>query len=158
MVQLRSLDLSPENMRRVSMMTIAVTDIERLSDHAENMVEYVEQMNSKKAEMTDVATRELKDMADDTVKAVYLALEIFETEDYSKLDDIELLEQHVDDHEKSLINNHVERIMNSFCNPLSGVIFSDMVTDLERCSDHAINLAYALKERPAELDQPHYDI
>ena len=48
--------------------------------------------------------------------------------------------------------------MNSFCNPLSGVIFSDMVTDLERCSDHAINLAYALKERPAELDQPHYDI
>ena len=158
MVQLRSLDLSPENMRRVSMMTIAVTDIERLSDHAENMVEYVEQMNAKKAEMTDVATRELKDMADDTVKAVYLALDIFETEDYSKLDDIELLEQHVDDHEKSLINNHVERIMNSFCNPLSGVIFSDMVTDLERCSDHAINLAYALKERPAELDQPHYDI
>ena len=108
--------------------------------------------------MTDVATRELKDMADDTVKAVYLALEIFETEDYSKLDEIELLEQHVDDHEKSLINNHVERIMNSFCTPLSGVIFSDMVTDLERCSDHAINLAYALKERPAELDQPHYDI
>ena len=58
------------------------------------------------------------------------------------------------DHEKDLINNHIERIMNSMCNPLGGVIFSDLVTDLERCSDHAINLAYALKERPSELDAP----
>ena len=69
-------------------------------------------------------------------------------------DQIEILEQHVDDHEKDLINNHIERIMNSLCNPLSAVIFSDLVTDLERCSDHAINLAYALKERPSEMDAP----
>ena len=154
MVDLRSLDLSPENMRRVSMMTIAVTDIERLSDHAENIVEYIEQMNSKKAEMSEAARKELLDMSKDALDAVYMALDIFEKDDYSKLDQIEILEQHVDDHEKDLINNHIERIMNSMCNPLSAVIFSDLVTDLERCSDHAINLAYALKERPAELDAP----
>lgn len=148
MVELRSLDLSPEIMRRVSMMTIAVTDIERLSDHAENIVEYIEQMNAKKVEMSDAARHELQAMADDTLAAIYLALDIFEHEDYSKLDQIETLEQQVDDQEKLLINNHVERLMNSNCNPLSGVIFSDLVTDLERCSDHAINLAYALKERP----------
>ena len=151
MVQLRSLDLSTENMRRVSMMTIAVTDIERLSDHAENIIEYIEQMNSKKAEMSNAARQELQTMAKDTIDAIYLALYIFDTEDYSKLDQIETLEQRVDDQEKQLINNHVERLMNSYCNPLSGVIFSDLVTDLERCSDHAINLAYALKERPADL-------
>lgn len=150
-VQLRSLDLSPENMRRVSMMTIAVTDIERLSDHAENIIEYIEQMGSKKAEMSGKAKTELQAMANDTIEAVYLALYIFDTEDYSKLDQIEALEQRVDDQEKMLINNHVERIMNSYCNPLSGVIFCDLVTDLERCSDHAINLAYALKERPADM-------
>ena len=40
---------------------------------------------------------------------------IFEKDDYSKLDQIEILEQHVDDHEKDLINNHIERIMNSMC-------------------------------------------
>lgn len=152
MVELRTLDLSPENMRRVSMMTIAVTDIERLSDHAENIVEYIEQMNAKKAEMSEAARKELLDMSQDALDAVYLALDIFEKDDYSKLDQIEILEQHVDDHEKDLINNHIERIMNSMCNPLGGVIFSDLVTDLERCSDHAINLAYALKERPSELD------
>lgn len=154
MVDLRSLDLSPENMRRVSMMTIAVTDIERLSDHAENIVEYIEQMNTKKAEMSDAARKELIDMSKDAMDAVYMALDIFEKDDYNKLDQIEILEQHVDDHEKDLINNHIERIMNSLCNPLSAVIFSDLVTDLERCSDHAINLAYALKERPSEMDAP----
>lgn len=147
MLQLKTLDLTTENMRRVSMMTIAVTDIERLSDHAENIVEYIEEMNSKKASLSESAIDELKAMAKDTIDAVYLSIDIFETEDYSKLDEIELLESNVDNYEKELIHNHVERLMNSNCDALSGIIFSDVVTDLERCSDHAINLAYALKER-----------
>ena len=147
MLQLKTLDLTTENMRRVSMMTIAVTDIERLSDHAENIVEYIEEMNSKKASLSESALDELKSMAKDTIDAVFLSIDIFETEDYSKIDEIELLENNVDNYEKELIHNHVERLMNSNCDALSGIIFSDIVTDLERCSDHAINLAYALKER-----------
>ena len=90
-------------------------------------------------------------MAKDTIDAVYLSIDIFSTEDYSKLNAIETLENNVDNYEKELINNHVERLMKDHCNGLSGIIFSDIVTDLERCSDHAINLAYALKERPANM-------
>lgn len=147
MVELRETNLSPEHMRRLSMMTIAITDIERLSDHAENIVEYVEQLKSKKTKLSKAALAELQEMAGDTMEAVNLSLDIFSTEDYSGLDHIEDLESRVDDLEKILINNHVERLMNSECSPLSGVIFSDLVTDFERCSDHAINIAYALKER-----------
>lgn len=155
MVQFKSLALNSENMRRVSAMTISITDIERLSDHAENIVEYAEQMQTKKATLSDEAMNELKAMAKDTIDAVCLSLDIFHGEDYSLLDKIEALEASVDNYEKTLINNHIERLLKSNCNPVSGVIFSDIVTDLERCSDHAINIAYALKERPAELDQPH---
>ena len=151
MIQLRTLDLDPDNLRRVSMMTIAVTDIERLSDHAENIIEYIEQMNQKKVSLSESAIEELKAMAKDTLEAVYLSIDIFGSEDYSKLDKIEALESNVDDYEKSLIQGHVERLMNAECNGLSGIVFSDIVTDLERCSDHAINLAYALKERPADM-------
>lgn len=147
MVELRESDLSPEHLKRLSMLTIAITDIERLSDHAENIVEYAEQLNAKKARMSSDAVRELQEMSQDTIDAVNLSLDIFSTEDYSSLPQIEDLESRVDDLEKILINNHVERLMNSQCNPLSGVIFSDLVTDFERCSDHAINIAYALKER-----------
>jgi phosphate:Na+ symporter len=147
MVELRDTDLSKEHLRRLSMMTIAITDIERLSDHAENIVEYIEQLNSKKAHLSKCAIEELQEMAADTMEAVNLSLDIFSTEDYSRLDRLEALESRVDDLEKLLISNHVERLMNSDCDPLGGVIFSDLVTDFERCSDHAINIAYALKER-----------
>lgn len=58
------------------MMTIAVTDIERLSDHAENIVEYIEEMNSKKASLSESALDELKSMAKDTIDAVFLSIDI----------------------------------------------------------------------------------
>ena len=147
MIKLRDSDLSSEHLRRLSMMTIAITDIERLSDHAENIVEYVEQLKAKKATLSNDALCELKSMAKNTLEAVYLSLDIFSTENYSQLNRIEELESMVDDQEKQLINNHVQRLMKAECDPLGGVIFSDLVTDFERCSDHAINIAYALKER-----------
>ena len=42
------------------------------------------------------------------------------------------------------IENHIQRLKNEKCDPRGGVIFTDMITDLERCSDHAINIAYAI--------------
>ena len=104
MATLRFMDLTSENLRRLSQMTIAITDIERLSDHAENIIEYVEYLKSKKANLSQIAV-------------------------------------------KDLIDKHIDRLMCSECDPLSGVVFSDLVTDLERCADHAINIAYSLKER-----------
>jgi phosphate:Na+ symporter len=152
MLDLRAMDLSPENIKHVSMMNIAITDMERFSDHAENIVEYAERLTNKKVWLSETAEAELKQMADNTLKVVDLALDIFETEDYSKLDEIERLEDKVDRQETQLINNHVERFVQEECDPLAGVIFTDIVTDLERCSDNAINVAYALKgPKPVEL-------
>ncbi len=150
MIELRTLDLSGDNLRRFSMLSIVVTDIERLSDHAENIVEYIEQLNSKKVTLSDDSIAELKEMASATIAAVKLSLDIFAKEDYSKLDRIEELEQQVDDYEDKLVNNYVSR-MTTDTNPLGSIIFSDIVTDMERCSDHAINIAYSLKERPSDM-------
>lgn len=151
MAELRSREMDPEDVRRVSMMSIAVTDIERLSDHAENIVEYTEEMINAKSNMTKEALDELRHMTDVTLEAVDLSIDIFETEDYSRLGRIEELESAVDDMQTELVNNHVKRLLANSCEPLAGVVFTDIVTDLERCSDHAINIAYALKERPAQL-------
>ncbi|MBQ7246256.1 MAG: Na/Pi cotransporter family protein [Firmicutes bacterium] len=151
MAELRSREMDPEDVRRVSMMSIAVTDIERLSDHAENIVEYTEDMIKAKSSMTEDALDELRHMTEVTLEAVNLSIDIFETEDYSRLDRIEELESEVDDMQTELVNNHVKRLLANNCEPLAGVVFTDIVTDLERCSDHAINIAYALKERPAQL-------
>ena len=151
MAELRSREMDPSDVRRVSMMSIAVTDIERLSDHAENIVEYTEDMLKAKSSMTEDALDELRHMTEVTLEAVELSIDIFETEDYSRLERIEELESEVDDMQTELVNNHVKRLLANNCEPLAGVVFTDIVTDLERCSDHAINIAYALKERPAQL-------
>ena len=99
MTELRAFDLSQDQLRRVSMMTIAVTDIERLSDHAENIVEYAEELNAGHQTMTPEALKELKAMARDSLNEVDLAIDIFETEDYSRLDELEAIESRVDEQE-----------------------------------------------------------
>ncbi|MCR4831363.1 MAG: Na/Pi cotransporter family protein [Pseudobutyrivibrio sp.] len=146
MVKLQALDLTPENLRRISAITIAVTDIERISDHAENIIEYATRMKNKKTKLSKKASKELKDMADNSMEVVELAIDTFASENYDNLSKIEKIESKVDKQEKQLINHHIERLMENKCEPIAGVIFSDMVTDLERCADHAINIAYALKE------------
>ena len=146
MVKLQTLNLTPAMLRRISAITIAVTDIERISDHAENIIEYATRMKNKKTKLSKKAAKELKEMADNSMEEVELAIDIFTSENYENLDKIEKLEKKVDKQEKQLINHHIERLMENKCEPVAGVIFSDMVTDLERCADHAINIAYALKE------------
>ncbi len=146
MVKLQALDLTPANLRRISAITIAVTDIERISDHAENIIEYATRMKNKKTKLSKKASKELKEMADNSMEVVELAIDTFASENYDNLEKIEKIESKVDKQEKQLINHHVERLMENKCEPIAGVIFSDMVTDLERCADHAINIAYALKE------------
>ena len=151
MITLKALDLSEANLRRISMISIACTDIERISDHAENIIDYAQRMKSKKAKLSKKAAKELSEMADNAMEVVNMAIETFRTEDYSQLGVIEKIEAKIDKQEKSLINHHVERLMDGKCDALAGVIFTDMVTDLERCADHSINIAYALKERDTRI-------
>ena len=84
-------------------------------------------------------------MCELTLESAELCPHIFETQDYSWLLEAEELEQRVDMARENLVQNHVKRFMDSSCDPKGGVLFCDMVTDLERCSDHAINIATALK-------------
>jgi phosphate:Na+ symporter len=146
LVKLRSLDMSDRDRKRVSQMTLVVADIERISDHAENIVEYEAQVKGKKAVLSQEALDELRRLSEASVRSVDLCLHIFAEEDFDKIQQAEDLEDYVDELQKEIVNNHVARLMDSKCDPLGGVVFTDMSTDLERCSDHAINIATALIE------------
>ncbi len=144
LVELKTPDMHPQDLERVYRMTLTVSDMERLSDHAENIMEYAAQIFGGKAVLSFQATKELRAMAELALQSVDLCLEIFETEDYSRLAEAEALEAQVDRAKEKLIQNHIQRFMDSACEPGGGVVFSDMVADLERCSDHAINIAASL--------------
>ena len=149
LVELRTLEMTPRDLNRVYHMTLVVADIERLSDHAENIVEYEAQVRSGKAALSEDATNELKHLAELSLQSVDLCLSIFADEDYDRLQEAEDLEDLVDDTQETIIGNHVKRLMNATCDPRGGVVFTDMATDLERCSDHAINIATALSANPS---------
>lgn len=148
LVELRTPDMSHQDLQMVYRMTLTVSDIERLSDHAENIIEYAEQFRSGRASLSPPAFKELRSMAELTLESVNLCLDIFSTQDYTRYKDALALEDRVDDAHNRLIQSHVERLMNSDCEPHGGVVFSDMVSDLERCSDHAINIAVSLRADP----------
>lgn len=149
LVELRTLEMSPRDLNRVYRMTLVVADIERLSDHAENIVEYEAQVHSQKATMSQEALDELRHLSDLCLQSVELCLDIFSKDDFSRLQEAEDLEDLVDDTQEAIIQNHVKRLMSATCNPMGGVVFTDMATDLERCSDHAINIACALSDHPS---------
>ena len=149
LVELRTLEMTPRDLNRVYHMTLVVADIERLSDHAENIVEYEAQVRSGKAVLSEDAIKELKNLAQLSLQSVDLCLSIFADEDYDRLQEAEDLEDLVDDTQEAIIGNHVKRLMNATCDPMGGVVFTDMATDLERCSDHAINIATALSDHPS---------
>ncbi len=147
LVMLRSLDMSPRDRMKVHQMTLVVADIERISDHAENIMEYEIQIRNKKATLSPIALSELQQLAEASVRSVDLCLDIFENERFHLLDQAEDLEEYVDTLQEEIVQNHVTRLMSNQCDSMGGVIFTDMSTDLERCSDHAINIAAALSEK-----------
>ena len=96
------------------------------------------------AKISEIEMAEIKALSDLTVKSLNLAHQIFDEECFEKVFDAEIIENRVDETQKRIIKNHVERLMHENCDAQGSVIFTDMCTDLERCSDHAINIATAL--------------
>ncbi len=147
LVTMRSLQLSDHDVFRLSHMVRVVSNFERISDHAENIAQFGLRMVTAKAVISEAGLQELKVMGDTVMECLNVSMEIFEKENFTLLPHAEALEQRVDDMQEQFIQNHVDRLMSTACNPLGGVIFTDMCTDLERCSDQAINIATALYDQ-----------
>ena len=145
LVELRSLQLSPRDVFRLSKMILVVSNYERIGDHAENIMEFADRMREEKAVISKEALGELRAMGDAVLETIDVSMIVYEQERFDLLGKAEALEQRVDDMQTEYIQNHVERLMKESCDPLGGVIFTDMCTDLERCSDQGINIATALK-------------
>lgn len=144
LVELHTVDMSQKEMNLVHHMMLVVSHLERISDYAENVVEYGQRMRNENAFLSESGHKDLLELAQTCLKEVKLCVEIFGDERYSLLKEAESLEEQVDNKQIEIIDGHVKRLANAGCNPLAGVIFTDMANDLERCSDHAISVARAL--------------
>ena len=147
LIQLRTMDISEADAFRATQLTIIASNFERISDHAENIIEYRQKIGRAKDNLSKPARREIKSITEATLKTIDMSIEIFTTENFALLPACEAQEELVDQIQSDMVENHVNRLMKGKCDPAAGVVFTDMSTDLERCSDHAINIAVALHHR-----------
>ncbi len=149
LITLRSMQLSDHDVFRLSRLAKVVSYFERIGDRAENVAGFAARLREAKVTISEAGTKELRELAEAVRQSVVLALEIFESEDFSKLPEAQKQEYRIDEMQERFIQNHIDRLMSTTCDPLGGVIFTDMCNDLERCADQAIKVAYALYDENA---------
>ncbi len=127
-----------------------VNDIERIGDHAENIADAAVRMKEQNIDFSKKATKEISEMFEKDERVILCALEMFENEDHSHMHEILRLEEEIDQMEIELQNSHIRRMGKGKCSPQAGLIFTDLVTGLERVADHATNIAFALSNSRTE--------
>lgn len=145
LVEFRGYELSGNDLRIMGSLHHVLIDLERIGDYAENIAEYAAEYPENIAAMSPDGRAELGAMSDKTMETLRTSLEIFYARDASRIGAIEELEQEIDVMKKTYINNHVGRLQQKACDSRLDVLFTNMVTTLERVSDHALNIAQSLE-------------
>ena len=146
LVKINQSPLPIDDLKSIGALFHVVNDIERIGDHAENMADAAHQRKENGASFSKQAQKELGEMLDMVNTIIQYAVEIFATSNERHLKDVEELEERIDAKERELQEKHIERLTRGECTPEAGMIFSDVVTGLERVADHATNIAFATIE------------
>lgn len=150
LVKINQSTLPIEDLKSIGALFHVANDIERIGDHAENVADAARQRKETGVGISKEAQRELGEMLDMVNTIIQYAIEMFVKGDEKHMQEIIALEDKVDDKEKELQRAHVERLTKGECSPEAGMIFSDIVSGLERVADHATNIAFAIIEKDEE--------
>lgn len=152
LVKINQTTLPIEDLKTIGALFHVANDIERIGDHAENVADAARQRKETGVSISKEAQRELGEMLEMVNKIIQYAINMFVKSDEAHLQEIVLLEDKVDAKEKELQRAHVERLTRGECTPEAGMIFSDIVSGLERVSDHATNIAFSITAEDMELE------
>lgn len=146
LVKINQTTLPIEDLKSLGALFHVVNDIERIGDHAENVADAARQRRDEGLNISREAQKELGEMLDMVNTIIQYSIEMFAKSDDRHMNEVILLEDKVDNKERELQQRHVERLARGECTPEAGMIFSDIVSGLERVADHATNIAFAIRE------------
>jgi phosphate:Na+ symporter len=159
------LAISEEQQKKVGRLFNTIHDVERMGDHAENLAEIAQYKIDNKVSFSHHAVEELKSIQESVDKALDNAFLALSTEEASYVDEVDNYERQVDSLRDTLKESHIKRLNKGECNISAGVLFLDIVTNLERVSDHCVNVADVVRtsgqgklklDRKVELEPEKY--
>lgn len=153
LVKINQLQLPVADAQRIGSLFHVVSDIERIGDHAENIADSAVKCREDGITFTKKGTKEILEMHERTLLIFKEAMEMFITQNPQKQDEILSLENSIDRMERELQQNHVKRMAKGKCSPMAGIIFTDLVTGLERIGDHSTNIAFSILEKDPEEEE-----
>lgn len=144
LVKINQTPLPIEDLKSLGALFHVVNDIERIGDHAENVADSARRRMETGIGFSKDAQKEMGDMLNMVNTLIQFSVEMFASSSEEHLEDILHLEDAVDEKERELQQAHVDRLTRNECSPEAGMMFSDIVSGLERVADHATNIAFSI--------------
>ncbi|MEA3328892.1 MAG: Na/Pi cotransporter family protein [Candidatus Omnitrophota bacterium] len=146
LVEISERDLSSRQAEQLPALMHTVNDIERIGDHAENIMELAEREIDKKLVFSQTAVRELRQMYNQIEQMVDKTSRAFEDNNFSLAKEVLLQENKINLLYKQLRQNHIQRLNEGSCLVLSGIVFLDLLNNFEKMGDHLTNIAEATSD------------
>ncbi len=141
LVKLSNVALSDKEQLTITGLFHMVSDIERVGDHADNIAELAVSFKEQGLKFSEQAQKELRDISSTALNCFERAIRAYELGDKNEAQQVLPLEMQVDKLEEKLRSRHMKRLAENSCDPLAGILFLDMISNVERISDHASNIA-----------------
>ena len=146
LIKVNNLSLTEKQKLVVNDLFYSISDIERVGDHCENLAEQAEYMAAHHVDFSDTGLEDLKEISERVIQSFSHAISARQGNNMDDVRKVSQYEDDVDNLEEELRDKHIERLSAGECSPSSGVVFLDIISNLERISDHAYNLAGYVKD------------
>ena len=146
LIKVDNLSLTEKQKKVVNNLFYSVSDIERIGDHAENLAEQAQYMVEHGLQFSTTGMVDLKSISDSVLKSFQYAIDARQNGNMEAVRKVSQYEDDVDSQEEELREKHIERLSAGECKASAGVVFLDIISNLERVSDHAYNLAGYVKD------------
>ncbi len=155
LVRLSNNKLSESESHQTARLLHSIGDFERIGDHALNICKLAEEMHNKNIAFSEDGRKELGIIANAVKETINISIDSFINDDPVTASHVEPLEQVVDDLKKQLKALHISRLQSNECTIELGFIFTDLLTNFERVSDHCSNLAVYTMQLPSDMLDAH---
>lgn len=141
LVKLSAKPISESDSTEATKLLKVIGDFERIADHSVNILESAEELKTKNQKLTDKAEKELNILTSAVGEIIDNSLKAFLDNDLNSAAKVEPLEQVIDSLKEKMRTNHILRLQEGKCSVDVGFVWSDILTNLERTSDHCSNIA-----------------